>query len=63
MALRARGAVVVVPPAPMFLAGAELDWTVGTVDSLAPAAGAIRAADLHERGLIARTAMSCSQRI
>ncbi len=48
---------VVVPPAPMFLAGAELEWTVGTVDSLAPAAGAIRAADLHERGLIARTAI------
>ena len=48
---------VVVPPAPMFLAGAELEWTVGTVDSLAPAAGAIRAADLHERGLIDRTAI------
>ena len=31
--------------------------TVGTVDSLAPAAGALRAADLHERGLIARTAI------
>ncbi len=48
---------VVIPPAPMFLAGAELGWTVGTLDSLEPVAGAIRAADLHERGLVARTAI------
>jgi hypothetical protein len=48
---------VVIPPAPMFLAGAELGWTVGTLESLEPVAGAIRAADLHERGLVARTAI------
>jgi hypothetical protein len=48
---------VVIPPAPMFLAGAELGWTVGTVDSLEPVPGAIRAGDLHERGLVARTAI------
>jgi hypothetical protein len=48
---------VIIPPAPMFLARAELGWTVGTLDSLEPVAGAIRAADLHERGLVARTAI------
>ena len=48
---------VVIPPAPMFLAGAELGWTVGTADALEPTAGAIRATDLHERGLVARTAI------
>lgn len=48
---------VVVPPAPMFLARAELGWTVGTLDSLEPVAGAIRATDLHERGLVAHTAI------
>ncbi len=48
---------VIVPPAPMFLAGGELGWTVGTVDSLEPVPGAIHAADLHERGLVARTAI------
>jgi hypothetical protein len=48
---------VVIPPAPMFLARAELGWTTGTLDSLEPVPGAIRAADLHERGLVARTAI------
>ncbi len=48
---------VVVPPAPMFLARAELGWTVGALDSLEPVAGAIRATDLHERGLVAHTAI------
>jgi hypothetical protein len=48
---------VVVPPAPMFLAGAELGWTVSTLESLEPLTGAIRATDLHERGLVARTAI------
>jgi uncharacterized protein DUF5924/DUF2914 family protein len=47
----------VIPPAPLFLANAELGWTVGTLESLEPVAGAIRAADLHERGLVARTAI------
>jgi Protein of unknown function (DUF2914)/Family of unknown function (DUF5924) len=48
---------VVVPPAPMFLARAELGWTVGTVDSMEPTPSAIHAGDLHERGLVARTAI------
>jgi hypothetical protein len=48
---------VIMPPAPMFLAGAELGWTVGTLDSLEPVPTAIRATDLHERGLVARTAI------
>jgi hypothetical protein len=41
----------------MFLAGAELGWMVGTVESLEPVASAIRVNDLHERGLIARTSI------
>ena len=48
---------IVVPPAPMFLAGAELDWTVGTLESLEPVSGRIRAEDLTQRGLVARTAI------
>ena len=48
---------IVVPPAPLFLAQAELGWTVGTLDSLQPVAGAVRAADLRERGLVASTAI------
>jgi hypothetical protein len=48
---------IAIPPAPMFLAGAGLAWTVGTVESLEPVAGAVRAADLHERGLVANTAI------
>jgi hypothetical protein len=48
---------VVIPPAPMFLARTELDWVVGTLDSLEPVPGAIHAADLQERGLVARTAI------
>jgi hypothetical protein len=48
---------VVVPPAPMFLARAELGWTVGALDSLEPIPGAIHANELHERGLVARTAI------
>jgi hypothetical protein len=47
----------VIPPAPMFLARAALSWTVGTIESLEPVAGAVRAADLHERGLVAHTAI------
>ena len=34
-----------------------LGWTVGTVDSLEPIAGAIRADDLQQRGLVAYTAI------
>jgi hypothetical protein len=48
---------VVIPPAPLFLARGELGWNVGTLDSLEPVAGAIPATDLHERGLVARTAI------
>jgi len=48
---------VLVPPAPMFLARGALEWNVGTLDSLQPVAGAISATDLHERGLVARTAI------
>ncbi|HET7340157.1 MAG TPA: DUF2914 domain-containing protein [Methylomirabilota bacterium] len=48
---------IVVPPAPLFLARAELGWTLGTLDSLEPIAGAIHAADLRERGLVAYTAI------
>jgi hypothetical protein len=48
---------IVIPPAPMFLAGAALDWTVGTLESPEPVASAVHASDLRERGLIARTAI------
>lgn len=48
---------VAIPPAPMFLARAGLTWTVGTVESLEPVAGAVRIADLRERGLVAHTAI------
>jgi hypothetical protein len=48
---------IIVPPAPLFLANTDLDWTVGTVDSLQPVPRAIRAADLLQRGLVARTAI------
>ena len=48
---------VVVPPVPMFLAHGELGWTVGSIDSLEPVPSAIRASELHEKGLVARTAI------
>ena len=47
----------VIPPAPMFLARAGLGWTVATVESLEPVAGAVRVAELRERGLVAHTAI------
>ena len=46
-----------VPPAPMFLARSELGWAVGTLESLEPVPSAIRTGELHERGLVARTAI------
>jgi hypothetical protein len=46
-----------IPPAPLFLARAELGWAVATLDSLEPVADAIRASELHERGLVAYTAV------
>ena len=48
---------IVIPPAPLFLASTALGWTVGTLDSLEPIPGAIRAADLKARGLVAYTAI------
>jgi hypothetical protein len=48
---------VVVPPAPMFLASTELNWAVGTVESLEPVPIAVPRMELRERGLIARTAI------
>jgi hypothetical protein len=48
---------VVVPPAPMFLARGELGWTVGALESLEPVPSAIHVGELHERGLVARTAI------
>jgi len=48
---------IVIPPAPLFIASKALGWTVGTIDSLEPIAGAIRAGDLKERGLVAYTAI------
>ena len=49
---------ILIPPAPLFLASAELDWTVERLDSPDPVSvRAVRAGDLHERGLVARTAI------
>ena len=48
---------IVIPPAPLFVASRALGWTVGTIDSLEPIAGAIRADELRERGLVAYTAI------
>ena len=48
---------IVVPPAPLFIASKALGWTTGTLESLEPVAGAIRAAELKERGLVAYTAI------
>ena len=48
---------IVIPPAPLFVAQGGLGWTVATIDSLEPIAGAIHAADLRERGLVAHTAI------
>ena len=48
---------IVIPPAPLFLASKSLGWTVGTIDSLEPIAGSIRAADLQQHGLVAYTAI------
>jgi hypothetical protein len=48
---------IAIPPAPMFLAQAELGWTVGTLESLEPVARAVHASDLYARGLEARTAI------
>lgn len=49
---------IVVPPAPLFVASKTLGWTVATVDSLEPLAGAaIHVDELKQRGLVAYTAI------
>jgi hypothetical protein len=48
---------VAIPPAPLFVARADLQWNVGTVDSLEPRAHAIRVDDLRKHGLTAYTAI------
>ena len=48
-------APIVVPPAPLFLARSELEWTVGSLESPAPAPAAIPAGELRARGLVAFT--------
>lgn len=49
---------IVIPPAPLFVARKALGWTVATIDSLEPIAGApIHADELKERGLVAYTAI------
>lgn len=48
---------IVIPPAPMFLASTELNWAVGTLESLEPMPVAVPRTELRERGLIARTAI------
>jgi hypothetical protein len=48
---------VAIPPAPLFVARANLMWNVGTVDSLEPRAHAIRVDDLRRHGLTAYTAI------
>jgi hypothetical protein len=56
-ALIVGAACIVVPPAPLFVARAEMRWNVGTVESLEPNPDAIPAAELRERGLTAYTAI------
>jgi hypothetical protein len=46
-----------IPPVPLFIARATMTWDVGTVESLEPNLGAIRAEDLRQRGLVAYTAI------
>jgi hypothetical protein len=46
-----------VPPAPLFLARAQLAWIIDSPESLEPDPAAVRAADLHTRGLVAHTAI------
>jgi hypothetical protein len=46
-----------IPPAPLFVARADIRWNVGTVDSIEPVTDAIRVDELRERGLTAFTAI------
>lgn len=44
-----------IPPAPLFMTGATITWTVDSVDALGPRPEAIPAGELKERGLVAYT--------
>ena len=48
---------VVIPPAPLFVARADIRWSVGTIDALEPVTDAIRVEELRQRGLTAFTAI------
>jgi hypothetical protein len=50
-------ACVAIPPAPLFVARADIRWNVGAIDSVEPVTDAIRADELRERGLAAYTAI------
>ena len=56
-ALAAGAARAWVPPAPLFLARSTLAWGAEGLDAPPPVASAIRATELHERGLVAHTAI------
>jgi hypothetical protein len=44
-----------IPPAPLFLARTAIAWDVGSVESMEPTIGAIKASELRQRGLVAYT--------
>ena len=48
---------IVIPPAPLFVARADIRWNVGTMEALEPVTQAIRAEELRQRGLAAFTAV------
>jgi hypothetical protein len=48
---------IAIPPAPLFVARADIRWNVGTVESLEPVTDAIPADELRTRGLTAFTAI------
>lgn len=48
---------IAIPPAPLFVARADIRWTVGTVDALEPVTHAIPVEALRQRGLTAFTAI------
>lgn len=48
---------IAIPPAPLFVARADLRWNVGAAGSLEPVVDAIRAGELRRRGLTAYTAI------
>jgi hypothetical protein len=48
---------IAIPPAPLFVARADIRWNVGTVESPEPVTHAIRVDELRQRGLTAFTAI------